>query len=858
MPLAPGVRLGAYEIVGLIGAGGMGEVYRARDTRLGRDVAIKVLPAGASADPERLARFEQEARAAAALNHPNILAVFDIGAHDSAPYIVSELLEGETLRERLAQGALTVRKALDYAIQIAHGLAAAHEKSIVHRDLKPDNLFISRDGRIKILDFGLAKLIVAPSIADTVAPTRAPGTHPGTVLGTVGYMSPEQVRAQTTDHRTDIFAFGAILYEMLSGHRAFTGDSAIETMNAIIKEDPPELVELSRTSGGLERLVRRCLEKDPNERFYSAHDLAFALEAVSGGSSQTVPAVTLPATRRRRLMPSFVAVGLLAAAASAFVAGRRTVKVDPPSVPAFHRLTFRRGQISGARLAPDGHTMIYAAALDGSSDLQLYSARPESPESQKLNLPAGDILSIDANGEMAIKLRIRVIRGFAQVGTLARVPLAGGAPRDMLEDVQDADWTPGGGGLAVSRFAGGRYRVEYPIGKVLYENSGWISHVRISPDGQWVAFLDHPLPGDDRGSVMVVDRNGKSRTLTKYFDSGQGLVWRSADEVWFTAAYGGNGRSLHAVTLAGVERTVMQVPATLKLDDASRDGRLLLESSSYRLGFIGVIGGAKERDLSWLDWSQLNDLSQDGKTVLFTEQGDGAGPGYSVYIRPTDGSPAVRLGTGQGLALSSDGKWVLAQDLRRSPAQLMLLPTGAGEAKQITNDGINHANAAFFPDGHRILFNGNEPDHALRTYIQDLAGGPPRPITAEGTVGLAVSPDGKSILCRSRESGAKSMLCPVDGGEPRPIPGFLPTDGAIRWTADGRFLFVRDTSRAIPQKVYRLDVATGRREPWLEVTPSASSGVSNIGGLILSADGKSYVYGYGATLSDLYLVEGLK
>src|SRR3989449_9431593 len=300
MTLTPNTRLGPYEIRAQIGEGGMGEVYRARDTKLGRDVAIKVLPAAFSADAERLRRFEQEAQAAGALNHPNILVIFHIGTHGGAPYIVSELLEGETLRDRMAGAALPQRKALDYALQIARGLAAAHEKGIVHRDLKPDNVFITSNGRVKILDFGLAKLTGPPDGAEsqTEVPTRKVNTDPGTVMGTVGYMSPEQLKGQRVDHRSDIFSFGAVLYEMLSGKRAFRGDSMAETMSAILREDPPDLSETNKTvSPALERVVRHCLEKNPAERFHSARDLAFAIESLSGsatisGQTATMPIVT--------------------------------------------------------------------------------------------------------------------------------------------------------------------------------------------------------------------------------------------------------------------------------------------------------------------------------------------------------------------------------------------------------------------------------------------------------------------------------------------------------------------------------------------------------------------------------------
>src|SRR5512135_3716020 len=297
MALSAGTRLGPYEIVKPLGAGGMGEVYRARDTRLKREVAVKVLPASFSSDPERLRRFEQEAQAAGSLNHPNITAVYDVGTHDGAPYVVSELLEGETLRAQLAGGAISPRQAIDCAQQIAQGLAAAHEKGIVHRDLKPENLFVTADGRLKILDFGLAKLTIAEDRGPaTNLPTATAGTEPGVVLGTIGYMSPEQIKGKPADARSDIFSFGAILYEMLSGRRAFHGDSAGETMAAILKEDPPDLsVTNQAVSPGLDRIVRHCLEKNPEQRFQSASDIAFGLEALSvpGGSApRAVPAAS--------------------------------------------------------------------------------------------------------------------------------------------------------------------------------------------------------------------------------------------------------------------------------------------------------------------------------------------------------------------------------------------------------------------------------------------------------------------------------------------------------------------------------------------------------------------------------------
>src|SRR5688572_26821673 len=345
MTLAGGTRLGPYEVIGPLGAGGMGEVYRARDTRLKRSVAIKVLPSSFSADPDRLRRFELEAEATGRLNHPNILAIYDVGTHEGAPYVVSELLEGETLREALADGSLPVRRALDHARGIATGLAAAHEKGIVHRDLKPENVFVTRDGRVKILDFGLAKLTQPESReGEQSALTTTPGvTEPGVVMGTAGYMSPEQVRGGPIDHRSDIFSFGAILFEMLSGRRAFRGDSSIETMNAILKEEPPELSQTGRNlPPGIDRIVRHALEKNPAMRFQSARDLAFDLESMSETSVPAVPAVAHRRTRIWRYVLPAATLVVLAAATVAYIAGRAA---RAPSFPTFQRITYRAGSL---------------------------------------------------------------------------------------------------------------------------------------------------------------------------------------------------------------------------------------------------------------------------------------------------------------------------------------------------------------------------------------------------------------------------------------------------------------------------------------------------------------------------------
>jgi serine/threonine protein kinase len=860
MTLASGTRLGPYEILSPLGAGGMGEVYRARDPRLGRDVAIKVLPAAFSSDADRLKRFEQEARAAGALNHPNITAIHDLGTNpaDGAPYVVHELLEGETLRSELAGGRFSLRKAIEYSIQVAQGLAAAHEKGIVHRDLKPENVFVTKEGRVKILDFGLAKLTQAEGSSNaTNLPTA---TEPGVVMGTLGYMSPEQVKAKPADARSDIFALGAILYEMLSGNRAFRGDSAGETMAAILKEDPPELsVTNQNVSPGLDRIVRHCLEKNPERRFQSASDIAFDLETLSGLSTPRLQASAAPARVRR---PVALAAAGLAIALASLLAGRLLWKAPPASVPAFHRLTYRRGYVWSARFSPDGHTVFYAANWDGAEKTQLFSTRTENPGSIILDLPGGWVESISRTGELLILTDRFQSTGYAHRGVLRTAPLSGGAARDLFEDVVDAAWAPDGQSITLVRAPGWRHRLEFPAGKVLYETAGWVSDPHVSPKGDLVAFLDHPQFGDDGGSVALIDRNGKKATLSGGFTSAQGLAWSpSGEEIWFTATEGGSNRALHAVTRSGRQRIVARSPGVLTLQDMTSDGRALINHGNERIGMVGLGADGKPQNLSWLDWSRAPCLSEDGGTVVFTEEAEGGGTGYSVYLRKTDGSPAVRLGEGEGLALSADGQWVLAALVRFNPAPLILLPTGAGEPRSLPKDSINHDSvpAAFTPDGRRVIFTGSETGHGRRVWIQDLDAGKARPVTPEGVVGGVLSPDGR--LLAAKDPDQKVSLYPIDGGAPQPVPadGFEPNDVLLRWSADQKFLYASTgTRRSLNARVFRVDVANGRREVWKEFSLPDPTGVSGVSCSAITPDGKTFIFTYSQQFSDLYLVDGLK
>jgi serine/threonine protein kinase len=834
MTLTAGTRLGPYEILEPLGAGGMGEVYRAADPRLRREVAIKVLPAAFASDPDRLRRFEHEALAAASLNHPNILAVYDVGSDAEAPYVVSELLTGSTLREMLGVGALPVRQALGYAAQMAHGLAAAHDKGITHRDLKPENVFVTKDGRVKILDFGLAKL-VSPSASTGASQmkTVAALTDPGMIVGTPGYMSPEQVRGETADHRSDIFAFALVLYEMLSGRRAFTGASPIETMSAILKEEPPALALANRAlPPAIDRLIARCLQKAPDERFQSAKDLAFNIEALTVDSTLSPVSPALPPGRTRSRRVVGIAVVLLIALAgttAGFVLGRRT---GSASAPTFKRLTFRRGTIYSARFAPDGQTIVYEAAWQGQPS-ELFSTRPESTEVRSLGLTGATILSISAGGEMALQL---------PNGTLARAPLGGGAPREIVENVVTAAWGPDGKTLAIVRSIAGRRRLEFPPGKVLYETVGSLDNLSVSARGDLIACSESTLGIGDLRSVIVVDLNGKKRTVSEGWRAVRGVAWSPrGNEIWFAASktdFG--GRSLLAVTLDGTLRELTRVPDNLSLHDISRDGRLLLERSDERIEANGLAPGeTRERDLSWFDVNGLSDLSPDGRTLIITEDGES---GTHVFLRKTDGSPAAKLADGGGFALSPDGRWLIVQPL--DPPRLMLVPTGPGETRAIAHQpftGYRWAN--WFPDGKRILFVGSEPGHGLRPYVQDLGGGPPRAIAPEGvtmqTGSNAISPDGAWFAAIG--PGRLAALYPTGGGEPRPLAALSPGDVPSRWSANGRFLYVY-RHNAIPAPVYRLDMSSGKKELWKEVGPSDSAGVTGVAHFQVTPDGSAYVY----------------
>jgi eukaryotic-like serine/threonine-protein kinase len=865
MTLTAGTKLGPFEVLAPLGAGGMGEVYRARDSRLGRDVAIKVLSSEFAADADRRKRFEQEARSASALNHPNIVTIHDIGSEGATVYIAMEFVDGRTLREVLHGGALPTRRLLDLAYQMADGLAKAHAAGIVHRDLKPENVMVTKDGAVKILDFGLAKLLKEQPEESSNLPT-AQATQAGTVLGTVGYMSPEQASGKALDFRSDQFALGAIFYEMATGRRAFQRGTTAETLTAIIREDAEPVAQ---TNAGVPApfrwIIERCLQKDPDERYASTRDLARDVrgvrehlsEASSAVSGEISGAAAAAPRRRSRVSAIAAAIAVLAALGAGMVLQKRLGKSLPPS---YQQITFGSGTIRAGRFAPDGQTIVYSAAWDG-NPLKLYLKHPSSPDSLPLELPSANLLSISPSGEMAIAIDCRSNHPGVCAGTLAKAALTGGSPRDVAEGVQEADWAPDGTNLMVVRDVGGKSRLEFPMGKVLYETAGHISYARLSPKADRIAFLDHPFPLDDAGTVAVIDLAGKKTTLTSKWASEGGLAWSaSGDEVWFTATEAGANRSLYAVTPTGRLRVVTRVPGGLKLHDVARSGRVLLTRESPRVGIRGVLeGDDREREMSFLDYSFASDISPDARVLLFDEEGEAGGANYTVFLRKSDRSPVVRLGEGNALAISPDGKWALSM-LPSPNSPFRLLPTGTGDAKALAVEGVSPEQAAaWLPDSRGFVFAGSEPGHGLRLYVLSIDGGKPRPVTPEGIVaaipGFAVSLDGRWVAAVGADG--KTALFPLDGGTPKALTGPQAGEFPLRFSPDGKYLYLWKRGD-VPARVVRLEVETGRREVWKDLLPLDPSGVERISNVLVTPDGKGYAYCFTRLLSDLFVVEGLK
>jgi len=847
-----GQLVGHYRVLEKIGAGGMGEVFRARDERLGRDVALKLIRPASSDNPDHLRRFELEARAAAALNHPNILAIFDVGFDGSIPYIVSELLEGKTLRQRLNEGAIPVRQATSYALQIAQGLIAAHERHIVHRDLKPENIFITQDDRIKILDFGVAKLQVELN-EDRAVDSMTTVTKHGAVIGTVAYMSPEQLRATPVDHRSDIFSFGAMLYEMLTARRAFRGETEVDTMTAVLREEAPAgNLQDAAIPTAYQDIVRHCVEKEPDNRFQSSKDLAFALQSLSGsGPVQRLPYE--PPTRKKSaiawLLAGVMALALLVVLAAGLLQA-------PPSHPVYTRLTFEDGTIYAARFAPDGQSIVYAASWND-RPIRLFSTVGNSLLSQPLALADANLLAVSRSNELALVLH-GIHNGQIETmnGMLARAPIAGGSPRELLSDVRWADWD-NSGKLAIVHNVDGHSRLEYPIGNVLYESPGWISNVRFSPQGDKIAFMDHPALWDTRGNVSVMDTAGHVRTITHDWNCERGLAWRpDGKEIWFSGVDTGNNLNLIAVDLSGKLRTVLDLPSAINIEDIARDGRVLVSLNSRRLDMAyTTLDQNQDIDLSYHDDNSVRAISNDGQFVVFEDSSEPAGPAYAVMMRKVDGSLPVRLGEGSSGAISPDGKWALSISTA-NPPQVTLLPIGPGQSRAISVTGLEHVQngfARFLPDGHSFAINGNGAGQATRCYLVDIATGKAKPTSPEGITCGVFSPDGQFMTATTNGT---TTIYSLRGGTARPIPNLHPDFTPIEWSNNISLLYGYHFGE-FPSRVYKAEIASGKETLVKELRPGVPAGVVLVAPVIASRDGKRFAYSYNQTLSLLYLISGL-
>ena len=838
---------GAYRIDRELGGGGMSRVFLAEEVALGRRVVLKVLAPDLS-HVLSAERFEREMRVAARLQHPHIVPLLAAGRAGDALYYTMPLVEGESLRARIDQhGELPVAEGARLFREVADALVYAHREGVVHRDIKPDNILLSHRHAM-VTDFGVARAV-------SEAVSGATLTQTGMAVGTPAYMAPEQAAASATDHRADLYALGLVAYEMLAGHPPFHGSTPQALVAAHMTQTPPPLVE-ARPSvpAELAAVVHRCLEKRAADRYEDAAELVAALDRIA--SSPAPERVTERVTMSRRtLITSGVALGLLAVG---FGGGFAAFRGRTRAAPSYRRLTFRRGMIRTARFGPDFQTILYGALWDG-DDCRVYTVRTDSPESSALALPMATPLAVSSSGELALALGTHA-RGIMTYGTLARVPLSGGAPRELYEHIKYADWLPDGRALAIVRGVAEQDQLEFPAGTVVAKPEmpeGGFSFLRVSPSGEAVAAFELVDRRFLFGRVVVVDRGGRKRAVSSNYSNVFGLAWRG-DEVWFTAAdtLPLFRNTIYAMNTSGDVRIVARVPGNTSLHDIAPDGRLLIARTDDRSGIaVRAPGDASERDLSWHDGSNLADISRDGHQVLFYEYGVGGGPRGSVYLRGTDGSPAVRLGDGAAHALSPDGRWAIVQTVGKPHFEV--IPTGPGDATRLERPGLTMLGGRWLPDGRNVVVRARGLRGPAGLYVLDVAGSAVRRVTPDGLdvggAGWAVSPDGAMLAVSSEK---QVELFPIASSGARRVPGVSESGRVVGWIERG--LLISENPEA-GGTVLVVDPATGQRDTWAEITPRDPAGIMNLnlGSLVTTPDGRGYGYTWHRAVSDLYLVEGL-
>ena len=823
-----GRSLGPYRLEEQIGAGAMGAVYRGWDQRLRRGVAVKLLPPHGGGSAELARRLEVEARAAAAIAHRNVVTVFDVGSDEGIAYVVQELVDGESLRSLLDRGRLPRPRALELGLDLLRGLEAAHATGVVHRDLKPENLLVTADGTLKILDFGLAKL---------AGDAGLDATEPGTVQGTAGYMAPEQARGEPADARADLFAAGAILYELLTGRRAFPGASHAERLSAVLRDTPP----LDDPAiGDLAPALGRCLERDPRRRFQSAADVAWLLER---GAPPLAVARRRPRVTRRDLL-----IGGLAGAAG-LALGRLTRRsVAPATPPQLRQLTFRPGRVASARFSRDGGSVLYGAAWDG-GPVSAYALRLDGGLTRPLEIPPADVLSVSSRGELAISLGRRHTDGQSATGRLALVPIDGGVPRPLLDDVQDCDFTPDGRELAVVRPAGRGFRLELPAGNLLHETEGWITDPRVSPDGRRVAFLLHPSSDDDRGDLQVIDRaGGGARPLSEGWGSIAGLAWHpDGTGLWTTASRETANNVLYHIPLDGDPRVILSAPGRLRLHDAVGADRLAISRDAWRLRtLVRPAPDAAPVDRSLSEFSLAADITPDGETLLMGELGY-VDPINGVYLVPTAGGTPLRLGHGLPLAVSPDGRRVAALRFDPAPGYVAYTREG-GEAPPLGLGPIRTVQWARWIDTDRLVISGNTDGRPPRLWRVSVGTDPPVPLTGESVGGRFELDPARRRAALIDPAGSLTIVN-EDGSGVRQVAGGLRGQLVCAWLT-GESVIVRN--KVTPVVLTRIDLATGAASPYLEIAPPPL-GLRAVDAVVLHPHSGRYAYSYGQELSQLYL-----
>ena len=864
MALTPGTKLGPYEILSPLGAGGMGEVYRARDTRLGRDVAIKVLPNHLSSDPDLKQRFEREARAISSLNHPRICTLHDVGHQDGVDFLVMECLEGESLADLMKKGPLALKESLRIGIEVCEALEAAQRAGIVHRDLKPGNIMLTKNGA-KLMDFGLAKAALSGLASASSAPLLSaaktmseatplsPLTSAGMVIGTIQYMSPEQIEGKDADARSDLFALGAVLYEMATGKRPFDGKSQLSLASSILERDPAPIRTIKPlTPAAFERVVSSCLAKNPDDRFQTAHDVRLELEWIAEDFPQLMTSNTEKTAKfSGKALPWIVAAAVLVAGAALFLSQRER------PIAHFTNISFRDGTLLGARFSHDGQTIVYSGRWEGAQP-QISVARIGSPESRPLGIPAAEVAAVSSSDELAVFLGCEEIYFLTCGGTLATVSLAGGSPRTLAEHVAQADWHPDGKRMVISVLSSEGARLEFPAGHVLFQQSGgWIGHPRFSPDGSRIAFENHSILGNDDGSVDLVDMNG-SHTVLSTDASVEGLAWSpDGKEVWFAGTKtSGWADTIFAVTPAGKERAILSLPS-VRLHDISKDGRVLLSRETWRRQIRGLFPGDKaEHPYSWLDDTEATAISADGRFISIYEAGEiyYLENNSLAYYRATDGSPAVRLGVGTP-AISPDGKWVVLASNHVSPKlPLQLQPIGPGDSKDLPTPGLTaFDHYVWSDDGRMVVYEGQTNQNKWNIYKQAVAGGAPVLVKTDARDTYAVpSPSGDTVALREGRGGIS--LYHENESQPVPVKTASANEYPIRFVKSGKALLVAEqTGDELALTV--IDLASGHRETWKRIPDNYSSRANQL--FVATPDLKYYAYPFPRYSSVLYTVENL-